>query len=104
MSVDLQSFFLPTMLSSPLTKAKFITGVITLITYDDWSCRWDLPLNVSKDQHLSIEGSPDFQLALPEKDDGLNNPELRENGEVGHCRDPAFTPSANVLSEKCRTS
>ncbi len=73
------NLFLLTMLSSPLTKTKFIAGVITLITYDDWSCGWDLPLNVSKNQRLSIEGPPDFQMALPEKDDGLNNPELREN-------------------------
>ncbi len=32
-----------------------------------WSHRWDLLLNASKNHHLSIGGTPDLPIALPEE-------------------------------------
>ncbi len=33
----------------------------------NWSQRWDLPLNASKSHHLSIGGTPDLRIALPQE-------------------------------------
>ncbi len=45
----------------------------------NWSHRWDLPLNASKSHHLSIGGTPDLRVALPEEAAGNIAAEMRAN-------------------------
>ncbi len=63
-----------------------------------WSRRWDLPLNASKNHHLSIGGHPDDHLAPSEEANGEQVTKCEQINDLGITVTPAFTPSANVLT------
>ncbi len=64
----------------------------------NWSQRWDLPLNASKSHHLSIGGTPDLLISLPEKAAGKSLQKCELINDLGITVNAAFTPSANVLA------
>ncbi len=64
----------------------------------NWSQRWDLPLNASKSHHLSIGGTPDLRIALPEEAAGKSLQKCELINDLGITVNAAFTPSANVLA------
>ncbi len=64
----------------------------------NWSHRWDLPLNASKSHHLSIGGTPDLRIALPEESAGKSLQKCEQISDLGTTVNTAFTPLANVLA------
>ncbi len=64
----------------------------------NWYRRWDLPLNASKSHHLSIGGTPDLRIALPEEDAGKLVQKCEQINDLGITVNAAFTPTANVLA------
>ncbi len=65
----------------------------------NWSHRWDLPLNASKSHHLSIGGTPDLRIALPEEAAGKSLQKCELINDLGITVNAAFTPSANILAD-----
>ncbi len=64
----------------------------------NWSRRWDLPLNASKSHHLSIGGHPDDRLVPSEEANGEQMTKCEQINDQGITVNPAFPPSANVLT------
>ncbi len=58
----------------------------------NWSHRWDLPLNSSKSHHLSIGGTPDLRIALPEDAAGKSLQKCEQINDLGITVNAAFTP------------
>ncbi len=64
----------------------------------NWSHRWDLPLNAIKSHHLSIGGTPDLRIALPEEAAGKSLQKCEQIHDLGIAVNAAFIPSANALA------
>ncbi len=64
----------------------------------NWSRRWDLPLNASKSQYLSIGSHPDDRLVHSEEANGEQMTKCEQINDLGIAVNSAFTQSANVLT------
>ncbi len=64
----------------------------------NWSHRWHLPLSACKSHHLSIGGTPDLRIALPEDAAGKSLQKCGQINDLGIIVNAAFTPSTNVLA------
>ncbi len=55
-------------------------------------------LNASKSHHLSIGGTPNLRIVLPEEAAGKSLQKCEQINDLGITVNAAFTPSANVLA------
>ncbi len=62
-----------------------------------WSRRWDLPLNVSKCQHLSIGGAPGHRLFLSEEAESKLMKKFDQVNDLGIIVNSACTPQRMSL-------
>ncbi len=79
----------------------FNWGAIFFATADEFegpASSANLPLNASKSHHLSIGGTPDIRIALPEEAVGKSLQKCEQINDLGITVNAAFTPSANVLT------